>query len=61
MGAGLRHRGGSGEHEESREDAEPDEVAEGEVDDPGQAVDQRVPGGEESVDPTGRQPADQNL
>ena len=49
------------QHEQRREHAEPDEVAEREVHDPGQPVDERVPGREEPVDPAGREPADQHL
>ena len=61
MRARLAHRRGAGEHEQRREDPEPDEVAEGEVDDPGQPVDQRVPGREQPVDPTRGKPGDEDL
>src|SRR4029453_6131090 len=57
----LAHRRGAREDEQRREDPQPDEVAEREVHDPGEPVDQRVPGSEEPVDPTRRQPRDEDL
>ena len=59
--AGLAHRRGAGQDEQRREDPEPDQVAEGEVDDPGQPVDQRVPGREQPVDPARGEPGDDDL
>ena len=47
--------------EQRREDGEGDEVAEREVDDPGQPVDERVADGEEAVDAAGGEPGDDHL
>jgi hypothetical protein len=59
--AALADRRGASENEQRREDPEPDEVAEGEMHDPGEPVDQRVPSSEEPVDPTGGEPRDDDL
>ena len=61
MRAGLGHGRGPRRDEQRREDPEPDEVAEGEVDDAGQPVDERVPGREEPVDAAGGEPGDEHL
>ena len=59
--ARLADRRGAGGDEQRREDRERDEVAEGEVDDPRQAVDQRVTDGEDAVDPACRETGDDDL
>ena len=57
----LRHRRRPREHQQRREDTEPDEVAEGEVDHPRQPVDERVPRCKEPVDPAGREAGHEHL
>ena len=59
--ARLAHRPRARGDEERREDAERDEVAEREVDDPGQPVDQRVADGEDPVHAPGREAGDDHL
>jgi hypothetical protein len=57
----LTDRCGAGGDEQGREDSEPDQVAEGEVDDPGQAIDERVADRDEAVDPARGQARDDDL
>ena len=60
-GGGGRHRPPPGSHEERDEHTEADEVAEREVDDPGQPVDERVPDREQPVDAAGRETRQDDL
>ena len=59
--ARLAHRPGAGGDEQRREHAEGDEVAEREVDDAGEPVDERVPDGEDPVHAPGCETGDDHL
>ena len=59
--ARLRDRPRARRDEQSGEDGEADEVTEGEVDDPGQAIDENERDRDQAVDRAGREPRDQNL
>ena len=52
---------GSGGDEQRHEHGEPDELAEREVDDAGEPVDEREPGGEQPVDAARGEPRDEDL
>jgi hypothetical protein len=57
----LRQRRGPGGDEQRHERAEADQVAEREVDDPGQAVDERVADRDQAVDAARAQPREEDL
>ncbi len=59
--ARLADRRRSGSHEQGGEHGECDEVAEREVDDPREPVDERVPDGEDAVDAAGGESGDDHL
>ena len=57
----LRHRPSAGGDEQGDEHAQADEVAQREVDDPRQPVDERVADREQPVDAARRQPGEEDL
>ena len=59
--ARLAHGRRAGGHEQGREDGERDEVAECEIDDPREPVDERVPDGEDAVDTARGESGDDHL